>query len=69
MIDQDRNIVALMTVVAQKSYDNILRKSEASFGESDPQRLTVHRRAGSPHGVLGLNQRDARGVAAAGSTL
>ena len=30
--------MALLTVFAHKSYDNILRKSEASFRESDPQR-------------------------------
>jgi hypothetical protein len=33
--------VALMTIFAHKSYDNVLRKSEASFGESDPQRLMI----------------------------
>jgi hypothetical protein len=39
MINQDRDVMALMQILAHMSDDTTLGASEASFGESDPQRL------------------------------
>jgi hypothetical protein len=39
--DQCRDIVPLMTIVAHNSDNTISEKAEASFEESDPQRLRV----------------------------
>src|SRR4029450_12907038 len=41
MINQDRDVMALMQILAHTSDDNTLGASEASFGESDPQRLKL----------------------------
>jgi hypothetical protein len=39
VVDQHGDIVALMNIFAHTSYDITPESSEASFGESDPQRL------------------------------
>src|SRR6266566_1540990 len=41
VVDQCRDIVPLMTIVAHKSDNTISEKAEASFEESDPQRLKL----------------------------
>ena len=41
-INQDRNVMTLMQIFAHPSDNTILRESEASFGESDPQRLNTN---------------------------
>ena len=41
VVDQCRDLVPLMTIVAHKNDNNISEKAEASFEESDPQRLNV----------------------------
>ena len=38
-IHQDRDMMTLLHILAHTSDDNTLGASEASFGESDPQRL------------------------------
>jgi hypothetical protein len=39
VVDHCRNIMPFMTIIAHKSDNNISEKAEASFEESDPQRL------------------------------
>ena len=41
MVNQDGDVVAFMSIFAHESDNNISEESEASFGESDPQRLTL----------------------------
>ena len=41
VVDQCRDIVPLMTIVAHNSDNTISEKAEASFEESDPQRLNL----------------------------
>jgi hypothetical protein len=41
VVDQHGDIVALMNIFAHTSYDITPESSEASFGESDPQRLSL----------------------------
>ena len=42
MIDQHGDIVALMDILTHKGYGNTPEQSEASFGESDPQRFNAN---------------------------
>jgi hypothetical protein len=39
--NQDSNVMTLMQIFAHTSDNTILQESEASFGESDPQRLKL----------------------------
>jgi len=39
VVEQDRDVVALMRILTHEPDNTISKASEASFGESDPQRL------------------------------
>jgi hypothetical protein len=56
MVDQHGDIVALMDIFAHESYGNIPEQSEASFGESDPQRLKIRSSGNLKLGLCGVSQ-------------
>lgn len=41
MVEQDRDIVALVRILTHEPDNTISKESEASFGEPDPQRLII----------------------------